>query len=193
MAKPESNLKNMTLTLLVITAVASVALGLVYNATMDVIAQAKVKQLNSAIADVIPAFDKIDESVLKPDTGKDDLICYEAFKNEQLIGIAIKTYTDNGFSGRFWIIVGFDPEGKILNYNVLEHKETPGLGDKMTFWFKDSTNASRSIIGKSTDNNNLTVKKDGGEVDAITASTISSRAFLDAVNRAWTSYKKNKK
>ncbi|MGB4293017.1 MAG: FMN-binding protein [Bacteroidales bacterium] len=68
---------------------------------------------------------------------------------------------------------------------MLEQKETPGLGTKMTEpFFKDQFN------GKNPANFKLKVKKDGGEVDAITAATITSRAFCDALERAYNTLKK---
>ena len=79
-------------------------------------------------------------------------------------------------------MVGFNKDGSIYNYSVLEHKETPGLGSKMDIWF--TKEGKGSIIGKIPGTTGLKVTKDGGDVDAITAATISSRAFLDAVNRA---------
>ena len=79
-------------------------------------------------------------------------------------------------------MVGFNPEGSVANYSVLEHKETPGLGSKMDVWF--TSNGKGNITGKTPGTQGLKVSKDGGDVDAITAATISSRAFLDAVNRA---------
>ena len=82
--------------------------------------------------------------------------------------------------------MGFDPEGKILGYTLLEHAETPGLGAKADKWFQKGEKGD--IIGKSPEKQ-LTVSKDGGEVDAITASTITSRAFLKAVNNAYAAFK----
>jgi major membrane immunogen (membrane-anchored lipoprotein) len=79
-------------------------------------------------------------------------------------------------------MVGFDSTGTILNYTVLKHKETPGLGSKMPEWFR---NGSGNIIGLNPGNDKVWVSKDGGQVDGITAATISSRAFLEAVNRAY--------
>ena len=84
------------------------------------------------------------------------------------------------------MLVGFDPEGKILGYTLLEHAETPGLGAKADKWFQKGEKGD--IIGKSPIEP-LTVSKDGGQVDAITASTITSRAFLLAVNNAYNAYK----
>jgi len=192
MAK-ESTFINMTLTLLLVTAIAGTALGLAYSATKEPIDNAKNKKLEQAIGEVVPAFDELNTFNLKPTDGIDEITCYEAMKEGAMVGTAIKTYTDKGFSGRIWIIAGFTPEGNIINYKVLEHKETPGLGDKMSFWFNDETQPGRCILGKNPATNNLTVSKDGGEVDAITAATISSRAFLDAVQRGHDTYFNNKK
>ena len=84
--------------------------------------------------------------------------------------------------------MGFDVEGKLLNYSVQQHSETPGLGSKMQEWFRTDKN-NQSVIGRTLTADGLKVTKDGGDVDAITAATISSRAFLDAINRAYSAYK----
>jgi electron transport complex protein RnfG len=78
-------------------------------------------------------------------------------------------------------MVGLAPDGKILGYKVLESSETPGLGAKAQDWFQQGQKGD--IIGKQA--GGLTVSKDGGEVDAITASTITSRAFLRCINAAY--------
>jgi len=86
------------------------------------------------------------------------------------------------------VLVGFDAEGNILGYTLLEHQETPGLGAKADQWFQKGQKGD--IIGKNPAQG-LTVSKDGGTVDAITASTITSRAFLLAVTNAYNAYKGN--
>jgi electron transport complex protein RnfG len=91
-----------------------------------------------------------------------------------------------GFGGDLKVLVGFDTEGNILGYTLLEHAETPGLGAKADLLFQKGQKGD--IIGKSPAEA-LTVSKDGGQVDAITASTITSRAFLKAVNNAYNAYK----
>lgn len=96
---------------------------------------------------------------------------------------AVESYSLNGFDGEVRIMYGFDPDGTVTGYQVLKQTETPGLGSKMESWFRDPA-GRRSIIGRNPGSENLTVSKDGGDVDAITAATISSRAFLDALNRA---------
>ena len=92
-----------------------------------------------------------------------------------------------GFGGELKVLVGFDAEGKIYNYSLLAHAETPGLGSKAADWFKEGNKGS--IKGMSPGEGELKVSKDGGQVDAITASTITSRAFLKAVNKAYEAYK----
>ena len=109
---------------------------------------------------------------------------YIATKGNDTVGYALETYTDKGFSGHFTVMVGFNTKGEIVNTNVLEHKETPGLGSKMTDdKFKSQFN------GKDPEKFKLMVKKDQGDVDAITASTITSRAFCDALTRAYSALK----
>lgn len=101
------------------------------------------------------------------------------------LGAAVES-TTMGFGGDLKVMVGFDPEGTILGYTLLAHTETPGLGAKADKWFQKGEKGD--IVGKSPAEP-LTVSKDGGQVDAITASTITSRAFLLAVNNAYTAYK----
>ena len=87
-------------------------------------------------------------------------------------------------------MVGFDNDGKIIDIVVLKHSETPGLGDKMK---KDKSDFSLQFMGKDPATFKLAVKKDMGDVDAITASTISSRAYCDAVQRAYDKFMEVKK
>ena len=89
-------------------------------------------------------------------------------------------------------MVGFDMDDKIVNYEILQHAETPGLGSKMGDWFKDTESNSKSIIGRNMTLGALAVKNDGGDIDAITASTITSRAFLNAINKAYSAYSGSK-
>ncbi len=182
MAKKESSFINMVLTLFVVTAVAALALGGVYNVTKEPIALAKRLKIEKAIGEVLPEFDSVVETKILPEGGKDSLTFYRTTKNGEVVGTAIRAYTDIGFSGRFWIMVGFVNGDVISGTSVLEHKETPGLGDKMD---KSKAEWSRQFDGKNMNEFKLLVTKDGGDVDAITAATISSRAFCDAAQRAY--------
>jgi len=102
-------------------------------------------------------------------------------------GTAIKISDPKGFGGTLTVMVGLAPTGTILGYKVLESSETPGLGAKAQDWFQKGQNGD--IIGKQA--GNLTVSKDGGDVDAITASTITSRAFLRCINAAYETLSEN--
>lgn len=101
------------------------------------------------------------------------------------LGVAIES-TTGGFGGDLQVLVGFDVNGNILGYTILKHSETPGLGAKADKWFQKD--GKSNIIGKNPGKDNFIVKKDGGEIDAITASTITTRAFLLAVVQAYDAY-----
>jgi electron transport complex protein RnfG len=138
---------------------------------------------------VLPEFDTIKEVKFVDPEGKDSLTFYYAFKNGEEIGAAIKTYTMEGFSGKIELMVGLLKDGTINNTAVLAHKETPGLGDKMDV---SKSDFPLQFKGRNPSEFILSVTKDGGNVDAITAATISSRAFCDAVNRAYVTFEKEK-
>jgi len=190
MTKKESTFINMILTLFLVTAVASTGLGFIYELTKEPIAEAKrIKTLN-AISATIPEFDNepasdVDKLFIDGDT----LYFYKAYKDGEMVGIAVQTFTNLGFSGEIRLMVGFNPDGSICNVSVLQHKETPGLGDKIEQRksFDKITGLSWSSQFKNLDlsKTELAVKQDGGQIDAITASTITSRAFCDAVARAY--------
>jgi electron transport complex protein RnfG len=187
MAKTESTFKNMVLSLTLLALVASACLGFVYERTKKPIELSVLNKKLDAIKLVVPGFtnDPNSEFFRLPTAEGDSLDIYPAMKDSVLIGYAVNTYTLDGFSGRINLMAGFKPDGTIINITVLDHKETPGLGTKMTEpKFKDQ------FLEKNPSEYMLKVKKDGGPVDAITAATISSRAFCDAVDRAYKTIQK---
>ncbi|MBN2635507.1 MAG: RnfABCDGE type electron transport complex subunit G [Prolixibacteraceae bacterium] len=193
MAKRESTFTNMVVTLLLVTALAATALGYVYDLTKDAIEEAKLKAQAEAIAKVLPTYERLGESYkVAAEDGADSLEFFPAFQGEDRVGVAIKTYTKNGFSGYISIIAGIDKDGNFSGYEILEHAETPGLGSKMDVWFNNPEKPNQNIIGKNPNIADFQVSKDGGDIDAITASTITSRAFLDAMTRAYSAYEENK-
>lgn len=187
MAQKESKFGNMVITLVLITAIAGLALSYVHKITLEPIQQAQKAKLEKALKNVLHEFDKVESKKVIPVDGPDSLEFFTATLNGEVVGTAVKTYTNKGFSGHFDILVGFKPGGIIINTAVLNHKETPGLGDKM-----DASKSDFSLQFKDKDPASfvLKVKKDGGAVDAITASTISSRGFCDAVDRAYQTFMK---
>jgi electron transport complex protein RnfG len=190
MAKKPSNLINMVVALLVITAVSGGLLGLVYGMTKDTIAEVDQKKNEAAIQAVLPLEGEI---TYKADTLKYDYegttltfpcnLAYDTNGNFQ--GAAVKT-SEGGFGGKIDMMVGFLADGTIKGTSVLSHAETPGLGANMTGKFKDQ------FVDKNPASYKLTVSKDGGDVDAITAATITSRAFTKAVDKAYQAFMANK-
>lgn len=188
MAKKESTFFNMLITLFIVTLVASTALAYVYEITRGPIESAKLAKKLAAIDQVVPEYDNnpVEDMYMIPAGSEgDSLEVYPAMLNGNLQGVAIRTFSKNGYSGLVWLMVGIHTDGTIQDVAVIEHKETPGLGSKMT---------DPSFKGQFRDLNpaetTLEVKKDGGDIDAITAATISSRAFCDAVELAVESYRK---
>ena len=169
-----------------VTAVSVAILACVNKLTEGPIAIANAKTLSDAVAAVVPGFDNdpIEAKVTQEVDGASYAV-YPATQGGAYIGAAVESAT-MGFGGELKIIVGFDAEGKIIDYSVLSHSETPGLGSKASFWFKEGSKGS--IKGLEPGHGELTVSKDGGQVDAITASTITSRAFLKAVNAAYAAF-----
>jgi len=194
MAKRESSFINMVVTLVLVTGIAAAALGFVYDFTKGPIEAAKAKAQTEAIEAVLPAFEELGKTdSIIPEEGAEILEFFPAFKGGELVGTAVKTYTKSGFSGFISIMAGFDTEGNITGYSILEHAETPGLGSKMDTWFNNAEKPKQNVIGKNPATTNFTVSKDGGDIDAITASTITSRAFLEALTLAYETYEEEKK
>ena len=192
MEKLKSTLPNMILSLGVIGVVAGGLLGGMYAITKKPIENAEKKQLTASIAEVAPAFDNSpeeDRDTIKIE-GK-DFVIYPAMEGDKLNGAAVLGYTMEGFSGEVAILCGFDADGNVKDYRVIRHAETPGLGAKMEEWFHDPTGA-RSVVGKNPSVQSFYVTKDkdkNGEIDAITAATISSRAFLGVMRDAYMVYR----
>lgn len=182
MKKLESSLKNMVLVLTIISIVAGGTLAYVNEVTQGPIAEINAKNLQDGIKKVI--LGSADGSLKVEDpVEKDGYTIYVTDK-----GTAVKAVA-NGFGGPLEILVGFDEAGDILGYTVLSTVETPGLGVKADTWFQKG--GKGDIIGRNPGERELSVTKDGGEIDAITASTITSRAFLGAVNAAYHAFKGN--
>jgi len=186
MAKKESSFLNMVLTLFFVTGIASFVLATVYNLTAEPIAMAREAKKQAAISQVVPEFDRLETQKFLPPEGGDSLEFNIAYKNEEFVGIAINTWTSKGYSGRITAMVGIAPDGKIIDVVHLIHGETPGLGDKIE---KGKSDWSDQFQNFDPSARALKVKKDNGDVDAITAATITSRAYCDAIQRAYDTFK----
>jgi Na+-translocating ferredoxin:NAD+ oxidoreductase subunit G len=188
MAKKESTFVNMVMTLMVVTIVASFTLASVYNITKGPIMMAREAARQQAITLVMPDFDELKTRRYMPVDGRDSLEFNYAYYGGELVGIAVATYTDMGFSGRIRAMVGFYPDGRIVDVVHLEHRETPGLGDKIEKGKSDWSDQFRNMDPSETV---IKVTKDGGQVDAITAATITARAYCDGIRRAYDTFNKH--
>jgi electron transport complex protein RnfG len=185
MERLQSNLQNMVGVLVGVAFVCALLLSVFNKVTAGPIADQASKTLQDGIKSVMQS----DSVVVSGDT-----IIEKEFSGRSLSfvvhmtdkGVAIESTDPNAFGGNLKVLVGFADDGEILGYTILESAETPGLGAKAVEWFLDE--APGDIVGLNVCEANLTVSKDGGDVDAITASTITSRAFLRAVTNAWTAY-----
>ena len=175
----KSTLINMVAVLFTITLIASAGVGAVNMITVEPIAAAKAAATQQALGQVLPAFDVTEQTELTID--EMPIVVYTAKSADAVVGYAVESMTKQGFSGVVKLMVGFLPDGTVNNINVLQQAETPGLGTKMC----DEGNPLIASIQHRKLDKQLAVKKDGGDVDALTAATISSRAYVDAVNRAW--------
>lgn len=175
MKKLKSSLVNMVVVLTVIAIVSGTALAYVNYATSKQIDKIKAENLVKGIKQVMGVDANIDF-----DYTTEEVDGFTFYKSDK--GTAIQS-TTNGFGGALKVLVGFNNEGTILGYTILEHAETPGLGAKAGYWFQKGNKGN--IIDKNPGQVNFIVSKDGGDIDAITASTITSRAFLLAVKNAY--------
>ena len=185
MAKKESTLKNMLIALMVITIVSGGVLGFIYGLTKPAIDKVEENKNIKAINEVLKTDVAIatTESVVIEDLTYN--LAYDAEGN--FIGAAVKTYSKNGFGGKIELMVGMLADGVINKVSVLSQAETPGLGANMV-----NDKFKGQFDGKDPKNFKLMVKKDGGDVDAITAATISSRAVSEAIKRAADGFETNK-
>ena len=172
----QSTFKNMTVCLFAICIVCSSLLAGVYALTKEPIDAAARAKNEAAIKEVLPpAAAAIEEERTVDFEGAS--YTYNLAYDEQgnTVGCAINV-APVGFGGPISIKVGFDINGVIWNTKVLSQAETPGLGAKCV-----EPAFSDQFKGFDPAQKTLAVKKDGGDVDAITASTITSRAYAEGL------------
>ncbi len=189
MSKKESNFTNMVVSLLIITLVAGLSLGFINDLTIGPIAKAKLERKVNAIKQVLPEFNNnpVEDIILiKSEKIKDSIELYPAYFEEKIVGKAVIGSSDKGYSGLIKIMVGFNLNGTIKNIVVIEQKETPGLGTKMK-----GDKFLRQFRGKDPKSFILQVIKDGGDIDALTGATITSRAFGEATQLAYDVFDSN--
>lgn len=190
MTKISSSFKNMVLVLTLVSLVTSAGIAGVYVLTREKIQAVAEEKINDAVSVVIPNSKNceiIKDTIPSFDDSTKFLYFYTVIKEGKTIGTAIQSYSNNGFGGEIKVMVGFDSLGIIINSDVIEHHETPGLGNKT------ATDWNKQFAGKNPQSPSFKVikageKKEGDNIDAITAATISSRAYTEAIKRASDAY-----
>lgn len=180
MEKKASTLRNMVVSLLCVAVLSGSCVGGMYLLTKSQIAQAEKEKQEEAIKAVLPEFDRLEARRIETPDGNGTLTAYTAYAQDVPVGTAIQTFTKKGFAGEIQLMAGLLPDGTLYRVRVLQHAETPGLGSKMT-----DPKFAGQFENRHPQTFRLRVKKDGGDVDAITAATISSRAYCDALERAF--------
>ena len=189
-AKKEASIWRLAIVLTSIALIAALALTGVYALTKGPIEKGQREKKEKALQAVLPDYKGTVRDTVIVDADNEEIPVHLAIgENGELCGAAIETYTKKAFAGRFDLMVGFDAEGSIVNTEVIKAGETPGLGDKIN---KDKSDFALQFNHQNPAEFQLVVKKDGGDVDAITAATISSRAYCDAVQRAYDVFMKIK-
>lgn len=174
----------MLLSLALIAGICGLCLGGVYSLTKEKIEAAAQQKKEAALKEVLPAYETLQEgTVALSEDPERQMEYYMAYAGDELVGVAVSTYTKQGFNGEFNLMAGILPDGTLNKVSVLKQGETPGLGAKMT-----EPSFYTQFEGKHPSSFRFIVKKDGGDVDAITAATISSRAYCDALDRAFKAF-----
>ena len=170
----QSTLKNMALCLTLVCLICSAVLGVAYAVTLEPVKAAQVAKTNKAIAQVLPEF--ADDNVAEQSVTVEgvEYTYYHPSSGYAVISVV------NGFGGALSVMVGITEDGKVYNTSVISHSETPGLGAKC----QSDEGFLEQFRGLDPASARLAVTKDGGDIDAITASTITSRAYTLAVANA---------
>ena len=181
----------LVLTLAIAGLLSGIAIIGIYESTLPTITANKARELREAVFKVLPGVTQMqalvyrdDALVVVPEPDKDEPVVYGGYDDAgQFIGYAVPA-AGPGFQDTIALLYGYQPaEQRVVGMEVLESRETPGLGDKI---YKDADFVA-NFSALSADPQIVTVKKGtrsaANEVDAITGATISSKAVVQIINR----------
>ena len=187
MSKQHSQLFRILIVMLIVTIVSSGLLGIIYCITKEPIQEAQNRLISEGLKEVIVTEfdnDPFDEKITVRHN-KEKFTIFPARKDGYITSIVMKSFSNQGFGGKMEVIVSFLLDGTVGDFKVINHKETPGLGSKV-----NDLSFRKNVAGLSPNSDSFKVRKDGGEIDAITGATISSRALIDAIQKAYRGYLK---
>lgn len=160
--------------------IAGVAIVASFQATKETIRKNKEEALQAAVFRVVPGAAKI-EPWVAPD-GRTYFVCYDA--SGEVAGVAIEA-SGQGFQDTIRILYGYSPkENAIVGMEVLESKETPGLGDKIANDPQFQSNFDRLVVDREVVLVKHGEKKNPWEIEAITGATVSSRAITNLLRES---------
>ncbi len=171
--------------------VAGFSLAGIYEVTKEPIAYQKKLEVIRSLEAVLPG-KTVDPDSFYLDLTREDGASVRVFRapgaeGKEVAGAAFEVVAPDGYSGNIYIMMGVLPNGELGGIEILSHAETPGLGSLIVNdWFKDL------FKGRSLENTNFKVKKDGGDIDQITGATISPRAVTGAVEKGLIWFRDNR-
>lgn len=174
----------LVLTLTIISASAGLLLAWVNDITAQPIAAAQRAETLAAIKAVLPECDNAPDEDVVTCSG---VTFYRARREGSFVGAAFETVSSEGYGGDIAVMVGVDGGGMISAVKILKHAETPGLGAKIR-----DRGFKAQFSGKSLAGTAWLVDKDGGDINGITAATISSRAVTGAIKHGLEIFASNK-
>ena len=178
----KSNLFNMVAALLVVSVCSAVSIGYVQQKTAEPIAASKKTKIINAIKEMVGDFNN-NPFEEKTALSGNEVELYPARQDGNITSVAVKSFSNQGFGGKIELILGILMDGTVTGYKVTQQNETPGLGSKIT-----EEKFSHQFVSLNTHSDQFKLSKDGGEIDAITGATISSKAVIDAVQKAISAY-----
>lgn len=184
---------NLCLVLGAICVISAAALAQVYSMTKEPIALAAEAEAKDAAKLVLGPVLVGDATVEKKENIGGKKAVYMAMSSGQPKGFAYLVSSKNGYSGEIQSMIGLDASGNLIGYKAVTHAETPGLGSNI------ATNVKwiRQIVFKGDQPRNLEntdwrVKKDGGEIDALSGATISPRAVVGSIKEGLEWFRDNR-
>ncbi len=175
MAKKKDSVFKLVSMLVLTCVISGICLALTFSVTKDRIALAEENAKLSAVKEVLPEFEG-NPVEKKIEIEGNEVSVFVGMQDGKLVGFAIPS-GDVGYGGMVNVLVGFDPKGSVTGIALLDHQETPGLGSKA-----GEPGFIKQFFGKS--DSSYAVKKDGGNIEAVTAATITSRAVCGGVTKA---------
>jgi Na+-translocating ferredoxin:NAD+ oxidoreductase subunit G len=188
------------LNLLFFTVIGTAILAFTFNLTHELIAQsenaAKLKLINQVVPESLYDNDLLNDSLIIPASSRlgteQDSIAYRGQLKGQPSVVVLEAVAPDGYNGKIKLIIAINYNGLISGVRVIEHKETPGLGDYIDIAKNKWINLFANTSHKGNRDEDWKVKKDGGQFDYMAGATITPRAVVKAVNNALYYFEENR-